>query len=182
MIELHMLKPISSTRRDSNFIVPRWSPPPEGTVHVNVDAAIFSSSRQMGIGVVIRNHMGECLTACSELLAEVTSPELAEALAVRRALSLADEEGFRKLQVVSDCLSVVQRINSSMVDRSHVGVVVRDIKDLANSFSSILFNHVHRESNGAAHILARSAERFISSTFRNFVPDCIRKTLCNDLL
>jgi hypothetical protein len=94
----------------------RWSPPPEGTVLNNVDAAIFSSFRRMGIGIVIRNHNGECLIACSELREEVTAPEMAEALTVRRAMSLADEEGFRKLLVVLDCLSVIHRINSVMPD------------------------------------------------------------------
>jgi hypothetical protein len=76
-------------------------------VFINVDATIFSSSRQMGIGVVIRNHNGECLVACSELQDEVTALEIAKALAVRRALSLAGDEGFRKVMVVSHCLSVI---------------------------------------------------------------------------
>lgn len=74
MIELHLFKPEASTRRDTSFSAPRWSPPPEGSVFINTDAAIFSSSRQMGVGVVIRNHLGECVAACSELLNEVTTP------------------------------------------------------------------------------------------------------------
>jgi hypothetical protein len=52
---------------------------------------------------VIRNHHGKCLVACSELIYEVTTPELVEALAMRRAISLAGDEGFGGLQVVSDC-------------------------------------------------------------------------------
>jgi hypothetical protein len=66
MIELHLFKDPSS-RRETNLSTSRWSPPPKGMVFINVDATIFSSSRQMGIGVVIRNHNGECLVACSEL-------------------------------------------------------------------------------------------------------------------
>ena len=61
-----------------------------GMVYINVDAAIFSSSHQMGIGVVTWNHTGECLAACSEIQEEVTVPEMAEALAVRHALSGAE--------------------------------------------------------------------------------------------
>jgi hypothetical protein len=89
MIELHLLKPIPSTRRDTNVSGVRWSPPLEGTVYINCDAALFSSSRRMGLGVVIRNHIGRCVAACSELHEEVTTPEVAKALAMRRALSLA---------------------------------------------------------------------------------------------
>jgi hypothetical protein len=50
-------------------------------VLVNVDAAIFSVSRRMGNGVVIRDHNGVCLTACSDYQEEVASLEITEALA-----------------------------------------------------------------------------------------------------
>jgi hypothetical protein len=52
---------------------------------------------------------------------EVTVPEMTEALAVCRAMSLADEEGFRKLLVVLDCLSVIHRINLVVPDPRHQG-------------------------------------------------------------
>jgi phosphotransferase system IIA component len=64
-------------------------------VWVNVDAALFSSSKRMGVGVVIRNHNGECLAACSELIPNVMTPKLAEALAVRHALALTQGEGYK---------------------------------------------------------------------------------------
>jgi ribonuclease HI len=182
MIELHLYDPNPSTRRDSNSFRARWSPPPEGTVCVNVDAALFASSRQMGIGVVIRNHRGDCLTACSELHNEVTAPEIAEALACRRAVSLAVEEGFDKIIVVSDCLSLIHRLQSLELDRSMVGLVVQDIKHICTCFAEVSFMHALRQCNEAAHVLARSAERFVSCTFRLSAPECIRKTLCNDLL
>jgi hypothetical protein len=182
MIELHLFKPNPSTRRETNLSSIRWSPPLEGTVFINVDATIFSSSRQMGIRVVIRNQNGQCINVCSELQDEVTVPEIAKSLALHCTLALAGDKGFCKLMVVSDCLSVIQRVQSRVLDQSHVGVVIRDIKDLANNFSDISFRHVRRQCNGQAHILGRSAERFIFTIFINFVPDCIRQTLCNDLL
>jgi hypothetical protein len=55
---------------------------PIGTVSINVDAAIFASSRQMGSGVVIRDHNGVCLTACSEQFDEFVTPGITEALAM----------------------------------------------------------------------------------------------------
>ena len=122
------------------------------------------------------------LAACSELHNMVTTSETAEALALRRAVSLAAEEGFRKLLVVSDCLSVIQRVNFLSMDRGSAGVVIQDIKCLVSSFSEVSFSHVCHQFNVSAHILARSAEQFVSSIFRNFAPECIRETQCNDLL
>jgi ribonuclease HI len=74
---------------------------------------LFKSSNRMGACVVIRNHIGDCLAACSELLHTVTTPELAEALALRCALALAREEGYDQVMVASDCLSVVQHTKST---------------------------------------------------------------------
>jgi hypothetical protein len=76
------------------------------------------------------------LSAINELVNEVTSPELAKAIAVRRALALAREEGFDKIMVAMDCLSLVNRINSLIPDRSFLGVVIQDIKKEATLFNS----------------------------------------------
>jgi hypothetical protein len=86
----------------------RWSPWQQCTLYINVDAVVFSYPRRMRVSVIIRNHIDDCLAACSELIDEVTTLELAEALAMPRTISLASEEGFGKLMVVvSDCLSLI---------------------------------------------------------------------------
>jgi hypothetical protein len=95
MIATHLFKPASNQRRETKSSVLKWSPPLVGTVLINVDAAIFAS-RQMGSGVVIWDH-NVYLTACSERFDEVVTPEIAEALAMRRVMSLAKDEGFSKL-------------------------------------------------------------------------------------
>jgi ribonuclease HI len=182
MIEQHLLKASTDHRRVTNLSVPRWSPPPEGTVFINVDAALFSSSSRMGVGVVIRNHIGTCLVACSQTFDEVTTPELAEALAIRRAITFAQEEGFDSIILASDCLSVIQRIQSSVWDRTGIGVVIKDIKAMAAGFQSVTFCHISRLLNNSAHILARKAEQYVFMIFRDGGPDCIRSTLCNDLI
>jgi hypothetical protein len=63
-----------------------------------------------------------------------------------------------------------------------MGVVTQEINFLRLSFSSFTVNHVRRQCNESAHILAHLAEQFIFSIFRNCVPDYIRQTLCNDVL
>jgi ribonuclease HI len=126
--------------------------------------------------------MGTCLIACSQIFDEVMAPELAEALAIRRALSLVQDEGFNKIILASDCLSVIQRIRASAMDRTGIGVVIQDIKTMATDFESVTFRHVSRLLNETAHILARRAETFIFSIFCDGGPECIRVALCNDLL
>ena len=51
----------------------------------------------------------------------------------QRTLVVAKDHGFRNIIMVSDCLSMIQRIGSPEKDRSEVGAVVSDIKKLARS-------------------------------------------------
>jgi hypothetical protein len=149
---------------------------------VNVDAALFSSSSRMGVGVVIRNHNGIFLTAHSQVIDEVTSPEIAEALAIRCAVTLARDEGLDRIILVSGCLSVIQRIQSPAKDRSLVGVMTEDIKILATSFLCVTFRHVSRLCNNSAHALARRAELYGSIFFRLSASDFIRGNVCIDVI
>jgi hypothetical protein len=86
MIVQHCFMSKPSIRCESSRNV-KWTPPPPGEVMVNVDAALFADQRRMAMGAVFRDHHGDCLAAASEPMQGFASPELAEALALRRAVS-----------------------------------------------------------------------------------------------
>ena len=52
-----------------------------------------------------------------------------------QAIILAREEGLASVIFASDCLSLVKRMNPLSIDRSEVGVVVLDMKRMADCFS-----------------------------------------------
>lgn len=133
-----------------------------------IDAALFVYSRRMGVGMVVRKHIGEYLAACSECLDRITTSELAEALMFRRATVLACDEGYQNVILVSNCLSMVQWLNLSMRDRSSVGTVIFDIKSMAKSFSSVVFfYHVSCVVNVTVYTLVRSCEHTVSFFIRS---------------
>jgi hypothetical protein len=68
------------------------------------------------------------------------------------------------------------------LDRSPVGVLVADIKSLAKSFTSVSFIHVKCCLNEAAHVLAKSCINFTSSEVFHTILECIRGTLCIDVI
>lgn len=181
MVLQHCSKPKPDPRRESSSSTVIWTPPPAGVVAVNVDAALFPSIRRMGMGFVARNHLGECMFAGSEQLQGFSEPELAEALAIRRALEVCRSEGCSSIVLASDCLSMVNKIKSTAQDRSRVGAVVSDIKSLASGFTQCSFLHVRRGMNVAAHKLARSCEHSVNLFYLGVVPDCIRDELCCDV-
>jgi ribonuclease HI len=105
-----------------------------------------------------RQHGWESATNCPSVVVPTTTMSLSYRLnlqAIRRALSFTREEGFDKIMLASDCLSVVQRINNTAQDRSLLGVVIQDIKMEATLFTSCSFLHVPRKLNESAHVLAR---------------------------
>jgi hypothetical protein len=150
-----------------------WSPPPVGSIQLNVDAALFATSRRFGAGVIARNLVGECIVALGDSAQEVVVPELAEALAVRLVLSLANDEDMINIIIASDYLSVIQRILSSNRDRSACGVVIEDIKLMAAFFTAISFHHVRRGQNIVIHRLAWSCEFVYKSLYGVVCPRSI---------
>jgi hypothetical protein len=56
----------------------------------------------------------------------------------------AREENLHNVIFESDCLSLVFRLNSSMIDGSSVGIIVSGIKHLVKDFASVSFRHVKR--------------------------------------
>ena len=111
----------------------------------------------------------------------IQSPKLAEAITIRRALMVAWENGFKDIILVSDCLSMINKVLSMNRERSSVGSVVTDIKILALEFAACSFKHSSRKSNVVAHFLAHRSERAICNLSFVVAPECIREVLCNDV-
>jgi hypothetical protein len=68
--------------------------PMVGKLLINADAALFKTSQSMGVGIVGCDHSGNYIVAHCDKFPNVTDLELSEALAVRRALSFARDEGL----------------------------------------------------------------------------------------
>jgi hypothetical protein len=71
------------------------------------------------------------------------------------------DRGHQKLIVLSDCLPVIQRIQSLKMDRSAVETVVGDIKSLTSDISTVVLRHAGHKMNVATHVLARCSESYL---------------------
>jgi hypothetical protein len=70
---------------------------------------------------MLRDHMGRFILSMSEGFNVFPAPELAKAMVARSGLVVAKEHRFSKVVLVSDCLSLIQRISSPRLDRSTLG-------------------------------------------------------------
>ncbi|TVU12715.1 hypothetical protein EJB05_46370, partial [Eragrostis curvula] len=97
------------------------------------------------------------------------------------AIHFALQLPYNQVVVATDCLSLINKLRSSTVDRSHTGIIIEDIKQTKRVSSVVLsFIHVSRNSNEVAHALAKTADHLYESVWYDVPPECILLKLCND--
>ena len=149
---------------------------------VNYDGATFADHRQAGIGVVIHNAEGSVMAALSQLIPLRTTVAQVEALAARKAIELALEIGFTRVDIEGDSKTIYKELNSTDLSLALHGHVIQDTKYLASSFVSHRFSHVRRQGNNVTHALARWAINLPNLTvWMEDVPPDIRCIVQADL-
>ncbi|XP_075659226.1 uncharacterized protein LOC142629127 [Castanea sativa] len=125
-------------------------------VKINIDRAVSNQSR---IGVVIRDNNGVALASCSEKIHQAYKPKEVEVLAALRAVSFVLELGFRNAILEGDSLDLIKALKSAECSLSPIGLLIDDVKRVANNFVRLFYSHVKRNSNRVAHSLAKNALR-----------------------
>lgn len=102
-----------------------WAKPLTNEVKILVDATIFEDRGGVGFG---RGADGLLIEAKAVFLFQMISPVLAEAMAVKEALSWCDNMQDERIIVETNCLVVVQAIGSTTPMRSHLGLIIEDCR------------------------------------------------------
>ena len=113
----------------------RWEPPPEGTIKINVDAAVFQGRGTTA--AVCRNHNAEYMGSSAFVIKGLIDPASLEAIACREALSLAEDLGLQDLVIASDCSTVVKHIKES--SGGNYGGVIKEIRSWQTIFNSCIY-------------------------------------------
>ena len=124
---------------------------------VNFDAALFENLGCVGIGMAVWDSDGAIIAALSQRIPLLLSVEMAEAMAVRRAVLFVQEMCLSKVLVEGDCLRVVSAMNSLVCCNTLYGNVIEESRCQANQFQACKFIHVRRGGNKLVHALARRA-------------------------
>ena len=98
---------------------------------LNFDVAIFDGTRSLGVGVIVRNNLGEVIANLSTRGPTVANGEEAEVLACRKAVEFAMDAGFMDLVIEGYNVVVMKAIASLWLDRSRLGHIYDDIRTLA---------------------------------------------------
>ncbi|KAK5825675.1 hypothetical protein PVK06_020533 [Gossypium arboreum] len=103
--------------------------------------------------------------ACTYPHSHVVDAFVAEARACERAIWFARELGFQHIQIEGDSLAIIKKLQLDTLDRSVLGPIVVDIKQNMGLFVYVTFHHVRRDTNEAAHVLAREGRRLLKEWF-----------------
>ncbi|KAK2646527.1 hypothetical protein Ddye_021722 [Dipteronia dyeriana] len=107
----------------------------------------------VGIGIIIRDHLGGVLASCSLPVVAVVSPDVTEATAILRGFIFTKESGLLPCVMESDAQVVVNMINSKNAPLSDIGIIIRDIICFLNCNSECKVVFAPRQGNMAAHKL-----------------------------
>ena len=137
-----------------------WSPPPIGTIKLNVDAAVSLSNT--ALAVVARDEHGVVLKVWAKIMPKF-SPLVAETVAILWALQLAKGELWSNIFIESDSKNSIDAIlDNTGCPLWTISSLVSNICFLAKSFVLCVFCWVKRSGNDAAHEITKYALCFLS--------------------
>ena len=137
-----------------------WTLPTENTTTINTGAAVYDSSNRYSYVFTARNYKGELLEARSSCKEGRTTPEYAEAMGIRKALSWIKGKQMQKVVVETDFLVAVQAIRGSAPISSYFGVIVQECTNLLMEVKDkgVVFKFVKRSANSLAHVFVSCSD------------------------
>ena len=157
---LHNLEVLSPSPISPNA----WSPPPAGTIKLNVDAAVGLTSTAMA--VLARDHTGAPIKIWAKKYVRCL-PIQAEAAAVLWAINLASAEGWSRIIIEGDSKICFHALSDKgSLPPWSISNIVSDVFSVSLSFISVSFVWVKRVCNMAAHAAAKIAiQSLVSCSF-----------------
>ncbi|KAM1655328.1 hypothetical protein ACFX2K_007610 [Malus domestica] len=147
----------------------RWEKPAFGVLKVNTDASWCKTTLRTGVGWVCRDFAGLLHGAGGSGVELCHSAAVGEAAAIRTALMACIDYGYDNVVIESDAKVIIQMIRHELDHDFSLECILGDIEVLACRLRSVSFSYVPRESNVAAHSVAK----FVFNKGREFGWDCI---------
>jgi hypothetical protein len=150
-----LMQPVKGSSNSSDTIT--WSPPSNGFIKLNWDAAINKIKGWIGLSIIARDNLGNCLGVRSLTKILQVDAKTAESLAALEAVLFAREAGFLDAIFEGDVAHVIAEINSNPPYLSRSSHILESIHVERQSLHTCSFYFVYREANRAAHCLAKEA-------------------------
>ena len=137
----------------------------------------------MGIGVVVRDHEGQVLTAFSKQIPLPLGPLEAEAKAMEEAVYFARDIGLQDVIFETDSTIINNALTSTTIAQVSIDNIVTSILHKLQDFRSFELLHVRWQGNKPAHTLAchtKGIDNFV--TWIEETPSFIESLVIQDAL
>lgn len=104
-----------------------------------------------GVGVVVRNELGDCVAAFALHFLHAGSAAQMEAEACREGMLIAIDQELTEVVLECDSVAIVAALTQDKSDLSILGRIIEDCRAYKVEFTSIQVRHIFREANGVAH-------------------------------
>ena len=108
--EFQIANEVPQATRVSASEVVKWLPPRSGCYKVNVDGAVFSKRKQVGVGVVICDSFGEVVATLSKKMVLLHGALKIEATALEEGVQFVRDVGVRDVIFESDSLNIYNSV------------------------------------------------------------------------
>lgn len=134
-----------------------WRPPPNDTMKFNVDASFKQDTGQACLAIVGRDHNGKIGTGLTKKTF-AGSPLIAEALAVREAISFATNLNINWILIESDNMELISACRQEK-EIGEIMAIIRDVGIMKEKIHKCGFTWIGRDGNSLAHTLAQMTQR-----------------------
>lgn len=152
---------------------------------IGTDGAFVHQTGDAGVGAIARDANGVVIFSAWRVLFDCANAAEAEARACVEGLRLASQWVQAPIILQSDCSRVVASLTSIKEDRSEIGFLIQEAKELMAIMPQVKVQKVRREQNIISHELANLARRDVhTAVWLRQVPACIVRLVeqdCNSL-
>jgi ribonuclease HI len=160
----------------------QWKKPEPRHVKLNVNASFYAETGAGAAGAIIRDFRGTFVAAAGVFISHVASASMAEALAMKHGLELANRLGLNRVQAESDSTEVIEACNGEGRWWSDASTIYANCVDLVTTIGSVSFSHCPREANHVAHEIASFCfSNRLSSSWDDDPPSFIIDKIVNDV-
>lgn len=131
----------------------KWNPPALGWVCVNVDGEVTQNS-SASYGGVIRDSFGCWVGSCSKYIGRCIV-EVAEMWAVLEGIKFAISKGFNRIELQSDNINIVSKLNGLGRIKGATNGLLRSITMLNSDDVVLRFMHIFQEANRCVDTMAK---------------------------
>ncbi|KAK2639502.1 hypothetical protein Ddye_027297 [Dipteronia dyeriana] len=158
--------------RDGSNIhkIEKWIPPSSGGYKVNTDVVLDAQEGHIGVGIIIRNDVGDVMASGAQRVMGGYSVPIAEAIAILKGMQFACNSGLNPCIFESDAHEVVYIINSRVSPLSEIGLIISDIMRLLDGPFNFHVTFAPRSANRVAHGLAKLGLKIVNNLF--FIEEC----------